>query len=125
MHKVSLRTLQNCMQSVFEDGPKRDRRLWLGDLRLQALVNYRTFKNYDLVKRCLYLFAGQTKDNGQVGACLFIEPQIIVDDTFLLDYSMFFGASLLDYYEATKDEETLRDLSTCAYRQMEIAKEPV
>lgn len=75
------------------------------------------------MKRCLYLFAGQTKDNGQVGACLFIEPQIIVDDTFLLDYSMFFGASLLDYYEATKDEETLRDLSTCAYRQMEIAKE--
>ena len=121
--KVSLRTLQNCMQSVFEDGPKRDRRLWLGDLRLQALANYETFKNYDLVKRCLYLFAGQTKDNGQVGACLFIEPQIIVDDTFLLDYSMFFGASLLDYYEATKDEETLRDLSTCAYRQMEIAKE--
>lgn len=103
--KVSLRTLQNCMQSVFEDGPKRDRRLWLGDLRLQALANYETFKNYDLVKRCLYLFAGQTKDNGQVGACLFIEPQIIVDDTFLLDYSMFFGASLLDYYEATKDEE--------------------
>lgn len=42
--KVSLRTLQNCMQSVFEDGPKRDRRLWLGDLRLQALANYETFK---------------------------------------------------------------------------------
>lgn len=121
--QVSLRTLQNCMQSVFEDGPKRDRRLWLGDLRLQALVNYATFQNYDLVKRCLYLFAGQTKDNGQVGACLFIEPKITVDDTFLLDYSMFFGAALLDYYEATKDEETLRDLSICAYRQMEIAKE--
>ncbi|MGR8802286.1 sugar hydrolase, partial [Klebsiella variicola subsp. variicola] len=36
---VAVRTLQNCMQEVFEDGPKRDRRLWLGDLRLQALVN--------------------------------------------------------------------------------------
>jgi hypothetical protein len=31
------------MQEVFEDGPKRDRRLWLGDLRLQALVNDVTF----------------------------------------------------------------------------------
>ena len=50
LDKVSLRTLMNCMQSVFEDGPKRDRRLWLGDLRLQALANYDTFKNYDLVK---------------------------------------------------------------------------
>ncbi|MFR6136264.1 MAG: hypothetical protein ACLUI0_06370 [Blautia massiliensis (ex Durand et al. 2017)] len=55
LDRVSLRTLQNCMQDVFEDGPKRDRRLWLGDLRLQALANYETFKNYDLVKRCLYL----------------------------------------------------------------------
>ena len=28
---------------------------WLGDLRLQALANYGTFRNFDLVKRCLYL----------------------------------------------------------------------
>ena len=77
----------------------------------------------DLVKRCLYLFAGQTKDNGQVSACLFTEPKFIVDDTFLLDYSMFFGATLLDYYEASGDRETLEDLSKCAYRQMEIAGE--
>ena len=123
LDKVSLRTLHNCMQSVFEDGPKRDRRLWLGDLRLQALANYETFHNMDLVKRCLYLFAGQTKDNGQVSACLFTEPKFIVDDTFLLDYSMFFGATLLDYYEASGDRETLEDLSKCAYRQMEIAGE--
>ena len=77
----------------------------------------------DLVKRCLYLFAGQTKDNGQVSTCLFTEPKFIVDDTFLLDYSMFFGATLCDYYEASGDRETLKDLSACAYRQMEIAKE--
>ncbi len=42
---------------------------------------------------------------------------------FLLDYSMFFGATLLDYYEASGDRETLEDLSKCAYRQMEIAGE--
>lgn len=123
LDRVSLRTLMNCMQTVFEDGPKRDRRLWLGDLRLQALTNYATFKNYDLVKRCLYLFAGQTREDGLVSACLFTEPKFIVDDTFLLDYSMFFGATLLDYYKASGDINTLRDLSKCAYRQMEIAKE--
>ena len=110
LDKVSLRTLMNCMQSVFEDGPKRDRRLWLGDLRLQALANYDTFRNFDLVKRCLYLFAAQTRDDGMVSACLFTEPKFIVDDTFLLDYSMFFGAALLDYYKASGDRETLQDL---------------
>ncbi len=123
LDQVSLRTLMNCMQAVFEDGPKRDRRLWLGDLRLQALANYATFKNFELVKRCLYLFAGQTREDGLVSSCLFTEPKFIVDDTFLLDYSMFFGATLLDYYEASKDLETLQDLSACAYHQMDLVKE--
>lgn len=68
---IALKTMEDCMQSVFEDGPKRDRRLWIGDLRLQALTNYETFKNYDLVKRCLYLFAGLTQNEHHVGACLF------------------------------------------------------
>ncbi|HWI59692.1 MAG TPA: hypothetical protein VNZ22_20865, partial [Bacillota bacterium] len=59
---VSIQTLRDCMQTVFEDGPKRDRRLWIGDLRLQALANYATFRNNDLVKRCLYLFAGLPRE---------------------------------------------------------------
>jgi alpha-L-rhamnosidase len=40
--EISIKTLADCMQDVFEDGPKRDRRLWLGDLRLQTLANYET-----------------------------------------------------------------------------------
>ena len=28
--RVAVNTLKNCMQRVFEDGPKRDRRLWIG-----------------------------------------------------------------------------------------------
>jgi hypothetical protein len=64
--EVSIHTLRECMQTVFEDGPKRDRRLWIGDLRLQALTNYVTFRNFDLVKRCLFLFAGLPRENGLV-----------------------------------------------------------
>ena len=51
------KTLKGCMQDVLEDGPKRDCRIWLGDLRLQARANYYTFKNYDLTKCCMYIFA--------------------------------------------------------------------
>ena len=122
LDRVSVRTLQNCMQSVFEDGPKRDRRLWLGDLRLQALANYVTFQNNDLVKRCLYLFAGLTREDGRIGACLFIEPEYIVDDTFLFDYSLFFAAALYDYYQATGDLATLKELWPAAYRQVQLSK---
>lgn len=119
--QVGMKTLENCMHDVFEDGPKRDRRLWLGDLRLQALANYKTFKNNDLVKRCLYLFAAVPNDQGQVAANLFIEPELIPDDTYLFDYSLFFTTTLHDYYYATLDRETLMDLWPTAYRQIELA----
>ncbi|MCR5054380.1 MAG: sugar hydrolase, partial [Lachnospiraceae bacterium] len=81
--RASAYTLKECMQQVFEDGPKRDRRLWLGDLRLQAGVNYITFKRTDLVKRCLYLFAGLPFNDDRISACLFTEPECESDDTFL------------------------------------------
>lgn len=121
MDKIAIKTLQDCMQSVFEDGPKRDRRLWIGDLRLQALTNYETLKNYDLVKRCLYLFAGLVQNEGRVGACLFIEPKLLVDDTALYDYSLFFISCLYDYYQETKDISVLKDLWEVAYHQAQLA----
>ncbi|WP_163539911.1 sugar hydrolase, partial [Gracilibacillus sp. YIM 98692] len=121
--QVSIKTLQDCMQDVFEDGPKRDRRLWLGDLRLQAMANYATFKSNDLVKRNLYQFAAVPNQDGQVSANLFVEPSLIPDDTFLYDYSLFFTTTLYDYYQATKDREALEDLWATAYRQVEIGVE--
>lgn len=121
MDKIAIKTLHDCMQSVFEDGPKRDRRLWIGDLRLQALTNYVTFKNYDLVKRCLYLFGGLAQNEGRVGACVFIEPKLLVDDTALYDYSLFFISCLYDYYQETKDIDVLNDLWEVAYHQVELA----
>lgn len=118
---ISVLTLKNCMQSVFEDGPKRDRRLWLGDLRLQALVNYATFQQNELVKRCLYLFAGVTRKDGMVSANLFMKPVVQADDTYLLDYSLFFVATLADYAEQTGDWDSARELWPTAKQQIDLA----
>ncbi|MBD3921692.1 sugar hydrolase [Paenibacillus sp. PR3] len=120
MDRIAIKTLQDCMQTVFEDGPKRDRRLWIGDLRLQAQANYLTFNNHDLVGRCLYLFAGMRLPDGAVGACVFEKPHAHVDDTRLYDYALFFVACLYDYYEASKDRETLQELWPIAMQQIEI-----
>lgn len=120
MDQIGIKTLQDCMQTVFEDGPKRDRRLWIGDLRLQAQANYYTFRNFDLVKRCLYLFGGMTLGNGAVGACVFEKPQPHVDDTLLYDYSLFFVATLFDYYEASGDKAALIELWPIAVKQLEL-----
>ena len=121
--RIGLKTLQDCMHSVFEDGPKRDRRLWLGDLRLQALVNYETFENFDLVKRCLYLFAGLRQNDGRIGACLFLKPDLLVDDTYLLDYALLFLPTLQDYLNASNDRKTALELWPSAFRQIELAME--
>jgi len=114
--EVGLRTLRNCMQGVFEDGPKRDQRLWLGDLRLQALANYASFANYDLVKRCLYLFAACSYEDGIVAACVYEQPSWNGGTEFIPDYSLLYGPMLLDYAIASGDWTTAGDLWPVARR---------
>lgn len=121
IYDVSVDTLHDCMQEAFEDGPKRDRRLWLGDLRLQALANYATFGNNDLVKRCLYLFGGMTAQDGRIVANVFTSADPQPDDTFLLDYSLFFISTLYDYEQHTHDQTALTDLLPVAQKQMDYA----
>ena len=120
--RVAVRTLRSCMQDFFEDGPKRDRRLWLGDLRLQALTNYATYRANDLVKRCLYLFAAAAGDDGQLPACLFTEPRLEGDDNWMADYALFFIVTLKDYVQHTGDLDTGRDLLSVALRQLELSE---
>lgn len=120
--EVALRTLHNCMQTVFEDGPKRDRRLWLGDLRLQALANYVSFRNYDLVKRCLLLFGGLCAQDGLVNADMYEFPTPHRGNCRILDYSALFAATVLDYLQASGDRETAQLLWPIALRQLELLK---
>lgn len=121
IYAASLRTLGNCMQDVFEDGPKRDRRLWMGDLRLQALTNYVSFRHYELVKRCLYLFGGSRFPDGRVSAAVFTAPDVQADDTFLFDYALMFPVALEEYLQETDDREALDDLYDIAMQQIEYA----
>lgn len=121
IYQVGLKTLEDCMQEVFEDGPKRDRRLWIGDLRLQALADYATFGNTDIIKRCLYLFGAMPAEDGRVVANVFTQPKDVPDDTFLFDYSLFFISILSDYENYDKDEQLLMDLYPVAKKQMDVA----
>lgn len=112
------------MQEVFEDGPKRDRRLWLGDLRVMAQLNYLTFRNDDLVKRCLYLFAAAAREDGLVPGCVYERPKLTYGNT-LLTYSCLFGPTLLDYAKASGDWDLARELWPVARRQVDFALQHV
>ena len=112
---VAVNTLKNCMQRVFEDGPKRDRRLWIGDLRLEALANYYTFGQMDIVKRCLYLFAAATpNDYGFLPGFVYENPKYEQGSWYLVDYSLLYVCSLCDYLEHTSDTATFIELMPVA-----------
>lgn len=122
IYKVGLNTLKECMQTVYEDGPKRDRRLWIGDLYLEALANAYTFKNHDLTKHCLYLLAAFANDEGLLHATLLEKPQPHPQyGTHTLDYCLIYNVALLEYLKETGDTETAADLWPVVVRQIELA----
>lgn len=120
---IGLLTLKECMQTVYEDGPKRDRRLWIGDLYLEALANTYYFKNHNLTKRCLYLLAGLSQQDGLLHSNVFEtpEPHPQAGAPFLFDYSLLYNVTLKDYLIATGDRETALDLWPVAKKQIENA----
>ncbi len=118
--RVATNTLKECMQTFFEDGPKRDRRLWIGDLRLEALTNYYTFKNTDIVKRCLYLFAaGECNNIGFLPSFVYETPYYHSGATHIEDYALLYVVSVCDYYEHTGDIDVLNDLLEICKSQLE------
>ena len=125
LDRVACNTLRDCMQTVFEDGPKRDRRLWLGDLRLQAQANYVTYRNYELVKRSLYILAGTATELGLVGTCSFERPTPTRGGNSILDYTALFAPTVLEYLEASGDRATAEDLWPLVLKQLDFTLEPV
>ncbi len=117
IHDAGLLTLAECTQDVLEDGPKRDRRLWIGDLRLEALASYGSFRSLDVIRRCLYLFAGTRFPDGRMSANVFTEPAPAADDTYLMDYALLYPVALEEYLNETGDAETLADLLEPALEQ--------
>jgi hypothetical protein len=122
IRSVSVETLRECMQTVYEDGPKRDQRLWAGDLYLQAMANRYSFRNFELTKRCLYLFAALADENGVIISNIFEKPaphpQI---GSYMLTYALIWNSTLLEYLIDTEDYETANELWPVAKRQIEDA----
>lgn len=114
LYEVAAATLRDSMQACLEDGPKRDRRLWLGDLRLQALANYRSFRNFEVVRRSLYLCAACSFTNGMTATQVHVTPTVERGTSRILDYTALFGTTVLEYLEESGDREAAEDLWPCA-----------
>lgn len=120
--KIGLTTLKECMQTVYEDGPKRDRRLWIGDLYLESLANMYSFKNYELTKHCLYLLAGLSYKDGVAPSNVFERPKPHPQVNPLFDYALIYNVAVKEYVQATGDKATAIALWPLVKRQLEIPK---
>ena len=120
IHQVACRTLRNCMQGVFEDGPKRDRRLWLGDLRLQALANAVTYRNAELVEHSLYLLAAEVKEDGLFPSCAFETD--CGHGCAVLEYPLLLAPLLLEHLRAYGHREIAEELFDLAAWQFHLLK---
>jgi alpha-L-rhamnosidase len=121
--RVGLNTLKECMQTVYEDGPKRDRRLWIGDLYLESLANMYSFKNYELTKHCLYLLAGLSYEHGVAPSNVFERPKPHPQINPLFDYALIYDVAVKEYLQATGDTATAMDLWPVIKKQLEIPKQ--
>jgi alpha-L-rhamnosidase len=119
---VGLTTLKECMQTVYEDGPKRDRRLWIGDLYLESLANRYSYKNDSLTKHCLYLLAGLSYENGVAPSNVFERPAPHAQYNPLFDYALIYNTVLKEYLVETGDKATANDLWEVAKVQIQIPK---
>jgi hypothetical protein len=110
------------MQTVYEDGPKRDRRLWIGDLYLESLANQYSFKNDSLTKHCLYLLAGLSYKDGVAPSNVFERPTPHAQINLLFDYALIYNVALKVYTIATGDKKTANDLWQVVKKQIEVPK---
>ena len=122
INRIGLATLAECMQTVYEDGPKRDRRLWIGDLYLESLANTYSFRNHGLTRRCLYLLAALADEEGLLHATVFEYPEPHPQTgQHCMDYSLLYGVTLYEYLNATGDRATAEALWPVVVRQVEHA----
>lgn len=96
------RTVHYCMQEYYLDAPKRDRFLWTGDVRLEALANYYMFGDTKLIEFCLEELEKVQFPNGAIPASYGEGCSI------LWDYVAWYIISYYDYYMFTNNIDFIK-----------------
>ena len=99
--KAGRKTLHLCMQEYYLDAIKRDRLLWVGDTRAEALYNYYLFGDTELFKFSMRELAKCQYENGAIGSAWGTGASL------LWDYDAWWVIALHDYYMYTGDAALL------------------
>lgn len=112
IHEVSLHTVSLCTQKFLEDGIRRDRLLWTGDLYPMADVMYLQLGGAKLVREGLVSFARHINADG------IIQPSFPWRTGWVMaDYVMWWILALADYCRQTDDLSILGEVKDTLRRQ--------
>ncbi len=113
--EISSRSVELCMEDTYVDCPAFEQAYWIGDGRIEALVNYYTHGAYELTKRSISMVGESLKKSDLP------EAQVPTGcNTVLTAWFLLWILSCKEYYEYTKDADglihTFQDISLCIER---------
>lgn len=112
--KMGEKTLHLCMQEYYLDAPKRDRFLWTGDTRLEALINYHTFADTRLFEFCWDELSRVQFPNGAV-------PSSYGEgNSVLWDYVAWYVIAFYDYLMYVGNEKYVLSHKENIYRAVDF-----
>ena len=102
---MSKYTQKVSMEDVFVDSSAYEQAYWLGDSRIQYLINYYTFGSYEIVKRCLNLVPNSAQVTKYLMAHLPSGCQCTIPN-----WTFHWITACREYYEYSKDLVFLKNI---------------
>lgn len=111
---TTFRTLQMCMHDTYIDCPYYEQLMYLGDARLQMLLNYVVSTDYRLAEKSIRLMA-----SGRAGDGLLLSRYPSSVALCIPPFSMLFAGIVNDYVRYVADRDTLREILPRLHESME------
>ena len=107
IRQISAYTVQLNMEDAYTDCPWRERAQWMGDARVEALVNYYAFGDTHLAKQMLREVARSQHEDG-ITNCF--APGDLGPCDPIPSFCLIWIMSIGDYYTFTGDEQLVAEL---------------
>ncbi len=117
IYETSKYTLDACMKENYEDCPLREHAQYMGDMRVEALMNYYAFGDTRLIAKGLRQFAREQREDGWFKTLC---PGSTLHN--IVDYLPLWVTALREYYLFTGDMELLKELYPNMQRLMRWLK---
>ena len=103
IYETSVHTLICCMHEHYEDCPWREQALYTLDSRNQMLFGYYAFEEYEFPRSALRLISRGIRQDGLLPICFPTDCELTIPS-----FSLFFIMQLSEYFEYSKDADTVR-----------------